>query len=100
MRYIIPEEKDEDNYWQITDTLTGEKVLFHISLTQTRDICGLLNRLNDENEKRGILLKRQNVTIQALTENIEKLSDNNRMLKLLHECQDRNKELENRFVKG
>ena len=51
MRYIIPEDKDEDNYWQIIDTETGKKVLFHISLIQTRDICKLLNHLADENEQ-------------------------------------------------
>ena len=49
--------------------------------------------LSKDNEQLQTKIKRQDVTIQTLTENIEKLSDDSKMLELLHKCQEKNEKL-------
>lgn len=47
-RFIVSEEKDDEFYWNIVDSKNGKVILQHISLIATREMCDLLNGLNDE----------------------------------------------------
>jgi len=57
-----------------------------VSLNQAKQVVDLLNSLNET-------VRRKDITIQILTENIEKLSDDSEMLKVLHKEQEKNEQL-------
>lgn len=51
-RFMVPEAKDDEFYWNIIDTENDNKVILqHISIIQTRELCGLLNALDAKSKK-------------------------------------------------